>query len=266
MSKFVIVVFPSGTQAYDGMRALNDLHVEGSLSVYGMAVLSKDAQGRLSINEAAEAGPLGMAVGALVGALVGLIGGPASVLAGAAGGTAIGSVVDLFGYGVGVDFVSKVAAELAPGKTAIVAEIAEHWTAPLDTRMEALGGTVLRTWRDDFEDEQTAREIAASEADLEQLRAEYAQATADAKARLETKVVQAKVNLERAQQRLETRLGTLEREANAKIAALEQQVAKARADARETIKQRIAALRADYDVRSAKLKQAWTLTKEALAR
>jgi uncharacterized membrane protein len=265
MSKFVIVVFPSEAQAYDGARALRDLHVEGSLSVYGMAVLSKDAQGRLSIKEAADAGPLGMAVGALAGALVGLIGGPPGVLASVAGGTTIGSLVDLFGYGVGMDFVSKVATELAPGDTAIVAEIAEDWTTPLDTRMEAFGGTVLRTWRADFEDEQTAREIAASEADLEQLRAEYAEATADAKARLKTKVEQARSDLERAQQRLEARLGTLEREANAKIAALEQQIAKVRTDATKTIKQRIAALRADYDGRSAKLKQAWRLTKEALA-
>jgi uncharacterized membrane protein len=266
MSKFAVIVFPGEAQAYDGTRALRDLHVEGSLSVYGMAVLSKDAQGGLSIKEGADAGPLGMAVGALVGALVGLVGGPAGVLAGAVGGTAIGSLVDLFGYGVGVDFLSKVAAELAPGKSAIVAEIAEHWTTPLDVRMEPLGGTVLRTWRADFEDEQMAREIAASEAELEQLRAENAQAAADAKARLKTKMEQARSDLEGAQRRLEARLGALEKEADAKIAALEQQVGKARADAREKIKQRITALRADYDARSAKLKQAWRLTKEALAR
>ena len=121
MSKFVVIVFPGESQAYQGTRALNELHAEGSLTVYGMAVISKDAQGSLSVKEAADAGPLGMAVGALVGGLVGVIGGPPGVLAGAV----IGSFVDLFSYGVGADFVSKVSTELRPGKTAIVAEYGE---------------------------------------------------------------------------------------------------------------------------------------------
>jgi uncharacterized membrane protein len=170
MSKFVVIVFPGEPQAYQGTRALKELHAEGSLTLYGMAVVSKDPQGKLSIKEAADAGPLGIAVGALVGGLLGVIGGPVSVLAGAAGGTLIGSVADLYSYGVGADFISKVSNELGSGKTAIVAEIAENWTTPLDTRMEASGGIVLRTWRADFEDEQSAKEAAARKADWEQLR------------------------------------------------------------------------------------------------
>ena len=245
MSKFVVIVFPGKSQAYQGTRALKELHAEGSLTAYGMAVISKDAQGKLSIKEAADAGPLGMAVGALVGGLVGVIGGPAGVLAGAAGGTVIGSFVDLFGYGFGADFISKVSTELRPGKTAVVAEIAEYWTTPLDTRMQSLNGTVLRTWRADFEDEQIGQEIAARNADLEQLHAEYAQASAETKAKLKVKVEQAKAELEQAQKRVKDRLDTLEKEINAKVAALEQQVTKAQADAREKIKQRMAAARAD---------------------
>ena len=265
MSKFTVIVFPDETQAYQGSRALKELHAEGSLTLYGMAIISKDAQGNLSVKEAADAGPLGMAVGSLVGGLVGVIGGPAGVLAGAAGGTVIGSVVDLFNYGVGADFVSQVFNELRPGKTAVVAEIAEYWTTPLETRMQSLNGTVLRTWRADFEDEQTAQQIAARNADLEQLRAEYAQASAETKAKLKAKVEQAKAGLEQAQMLVKKRLDTLEKEAKAKVAALEQQVTKAQANAREKINQRIAALRTRHETRSNKLKQAWALTKEALA-
>ena len=265
MSKFVVIVFPGKSQAYQGTRALKELHAEGSLTLYGMAVLSRDAQGSLSVKEAADAGPLGMAVGTLVGGLVGVIGGPAGVLAGAARGTVIGSFVDLFNYGVGADFVSQVTTELKLGQTAVVAEIAEYWTTPLDARVQSLNGTVLRTWRADFEDEQIDQEIAARNADLEQLRAEYAQASTETKAKLKAKVEQAKAGLEQAQKRLRDRLAALEREANAKVAALEQQVTKAQADAREKIKQRIGALRTEHDTRSAKLKQAWALTKEALA-
>jgi uncharacterized membrane protein len=264
MSKFVVIVFPGETQAYQGTRALKDLHAEGSLTLYGMAVISKDAQGKIAIKEAADAGPLGTAVGVLVGALIGVIAGPPGVIVGAAGGTMMGSLVDLYNFGVGEDFVAKISDELGTGKTAIVAEIAETWTTPLDARMEASGGTVLRTWRADFEDEQMAKEAAARNADWEQLRAEYAQATAETKVKVKAKMDQAKADLVRAQERLKTRLDTLEKEADAKVAALEKQVTTAKADARDKIKQRVAGLRAERETRSAKLKQAWALTKEAL--
>jgi uncharacterized membrane protein len=265
MSKFVVIVFPSESQAYQGTRGLRALHAEGSLTLYGMSVIAKDPKGAFSIKEAVDSGPLGTAVGALVGGLAGVIAGPAGLLVGAAGGTVVGSLIDLFNYGVGADFVSKVSSELEPGKSAVVAEIGEAWTTPLDARMEPLGGTVLRTWRADFEDDQIANEVAARKGDFEQLRAEYAQASADAKAKLKAKLDQAKTDLEQAEKRLENKLEALEKEANAKIAALEQQVAEAQADAKDKIRQRIAAMRADYDRRSAKLKQAWALTKEALA-
>jgi uncharacterized membrane protein len=265
MSKFVVIVFPDEARTYQGTRALKDLHTEGSLTLYGMAVVAKDAQGKLTVKDAVDAGPLGTAVGALVGGLVGLIGGPVGLAAGMAGGSIMGSLVDILNIGIAEDFVMQVSKELGSGRTAIVAEIDETWTSPLDARMESLSGVVLRTWRADFEDEQIAREAAERKADWEQLRAEYAQASAETKAKVKAKLDLAKKELERAQARVKTRLETLEKETNAKIAALEQQVSKAHANAREKINQRIAAARTDLQARSAKLRQAWTLTKEALA-
>jgi uncharacterized membrane protein len=264
MSKFVVVVFPDEAHAYQATRALKELHAEGSLTLYGMAVIAKDKSG-ISIKDAADAGPLGTAVGTLVGGLVGVIGGPIGVLVGATGGTFLGSLIDIFNYGVGEDFVLKVSEELAPGKTAVICELDEAWATPLDTRMAALGGTVLRTWRVDFEDEQVAKELAAEQAEFEQLRAEYAQASAEAKAKLKAKLDQATADLNRAEARLEARIDALNKEADAKIAALEKQVADAQAAAKERISQRIVAMRADYAARSTKLNQAWALTKEALA-
>jgi uncharacterized membrane protein len=265
MSKFIVIVLPGEAQAYEGTRALRELHVEGSLTLYGMAVVTKDAQGTISVKEAADSGPLGTAVGALVGGLVGVIGGPAGAVAGLTGGALLGSLSDLFNYGVGDDFLSKVSNELAPGKTALIAEVAETWTTPLDTRMEGLGGTVLRTWRADFEDEQIEKEIAARRAEFEQLKAEYAQAKQETKAKLQAKIAQAKADLEKAEDRAKAKLDALDKERKAKIAALEKQLTEAHHAAKEKINQRMAAMRADYDKRSAKLKQAWQLTKEALA-
>lgn len=265
MSRFVVVVFPNEAQAYQGTRSLKDLHGEGSLTVYGMAVITKDASGKIAIKEAADEGPLGMAVGALAGGLVGLLAGPVGLITGAVGGTVIGSLVDILNYGVGTDFIAKVSDELTPGKCAVIAEVLETWTTPLDTRMEAAGGTVLRTWRADFEDEQIAKEVAADKADWEQLKAEYAQASAEAKVRLKTKLDEARASLNAAHRRLDAKLVSLDKELKSKVAAMEQQVANARADAQAKIKQRIAALRSDYQTRSEKLKAAAALAKEALA-
>jgi uncharacterized membrane protein len=64
MSRFVVVVFPNEAQAYQGTRALKDLHADGSLTVYGVAVVAKDAGGKLTIKDAADQGPLGTVVGA----------------------------------------------------------------------------------------------------------------------------------------------------------------------------------------------------------
>ena len=265
MSRFVVIVFPNETQAYQGTRALKELHAEGSLTLYSMAVVVKDAAGKLAIKDAADEGPLGTAVGALVGALVGVIAGPVGMLAGSLGGTLIGSLFDIANYGVSADFVAKVSAELTSGKSAVIAEIVETWTTPLDTRMEALGGSVLRTWRADFEDEQIAKEAAAEKADWEELRIEYAQAGADAKAKIKTKLDQAKANLDATKEKADAKLEALDKELKAKVAAMEQQVATAKADAKDKISQRITAMRSDYQTRSQKLKQAWATAKEALA-
>ena len=172
---------------------------------------------------------------------------------------------DLLNYGVGEDFLTKVSTELAPGNSAIVAEVAENPTIPLDTRMEALGGIVLRTLWVEFEDEQIEKEIAARRADFEQLKAEYTQAKEHAKTKLKAKMDQARVDLDKADARARAKLEALNNETRAKIAALEQQLAEARHDMKEELERRVVALRSEYEKRAAKLGQAWQLTKDAFA-
>ena len=77
MTKYIVVVFPNEAKAYDGTRALKALHDEGSLTVYGMSVVTRDAKGALSVKQSETAGPVALGVGTLVGGLVGLLGMPA---------------------------------------------------------------------------------------------------------------------------------------------------------------------------------------------
>jgi uncharacterized membrane protein len=264
MSKFVVTTFSTETNAYEGTRALKELHAQGELTLYGLAVITKDANGKLSVREAPDDLP-GTAVGSLVGALVGVLGGPAGVLVGMTAGMLLGSISDLLNIGVGTDFVDKVSGQLAPGKAAVIAEVDEDWITPLNTRMEAIGGSVAREWRSDFEEAEIAKETAALKAEFAQLRAEMAQSRADAKAKLQTRINEVKAKLDELSSQAQAKLQKLETDTNAKVNALNGQIAKASAETKSRIKQRLAELRADHDRRAAKLKEAGSLIKEALA-
>lgn len=256
MSKFVVAIFPTEAKTYEGTRAMKDLQAEGSLTLYGLAVVTKAADGKAVVKETADRGPLGTGVGALVGGLVGLVGGPAGAAVGLATGTVLGGWSDLFNLGVGTDFLDKVSRELSPGKSAVVAEVEEDWVTPLDTRMEAIGGTVLRQVRADFEDEQIRQDVNADRAELAELQAEYRQAREEHKAKLQARIDEARARLHAAVARAKARRERLRQETDVKIKILEEQRAKAKVDARDRHEQRIAELRADYDRRMDKLVRA----------
>jgi uncharacterized membrane protein len=247
MSKFVVAIFPTEAKAYEGTRVMKDLQAEGSLALYSMAVVAKAADGKVVVKEAADKGPLGTGVGALTGGLIGLIGGPAGAAAGFASGTLIGSWSDLFNLGVGRDFLDKVSQGLTPGKSAVVAEVEEDWVTPLDTRMEAIGGTVLRQGRADFQHEQIQQEVNADKAELAELQAEYRQAREEHKAKLKARIDETQAKLKSAAERAKAKREQLQRETDAKIKALQEQRARAKADDKAKYEQRIAKLRVDYD-------------------
>ncbi|WP_414463607.1 DUF1269 domain-containing protein [Hyphomicrobium sp. DY-1] len=265
MSKFVAIIFSDEAKAYEGTRALKELHRDGDIVVYSEAVIAKDDKGLIVVKEAASGGPLGTAIGALTGSLIGLLAGPLGVAAGLAAGAFAGSFKDVYDMGVSADFVERVAGELTPGKTAIVAEIGEDWVTPLDTRISALGGVVIRTFRNDVEDEQIEREISATKAELANLHSAYKKATDQAKKDLEGRITEVEQRLEDALQRAKAKATALHDEAEAKVAALQEQAKAAAAKTKDTIVQRISEVREDYKRRSSKLAQAWNITKSALS-
>lgn len=265
MSKFIVVVLPTETKAYEATLELKALHDENSLTVYNMAVIAKSADGLIAVKETDDHGPFGIGLGAVVGGLIGVFGGPAGLIAGVAGGALLGSMNDLFNLGLSAKFIEKISTELAPGKSAVIAEIDEVWQTPLDTRMETLGGIVLRNWRGDFEDEQIALVGAAAKANYQHLKTEYAHATAQAKAGLEARLSTAKAEFDATEHSAKKRVEVLEEELKAKVTTLEKQMKGAETDSKDKIVKQIATLKADYTVRSTKLKEAWQLTKDALA-
>jgi uncharacterized membrane protein len=201
----LVVVFDNETKAYEGTAALRQLDAEGSLTVYGQAVILKQADGTATVKQADDGAPLGTLAGTSLGSVIGLLGGPVGLAIGSATGLAIGALVDLDNARVDADFIDEATRLLKPSKVAVVAEVEEEWTTPVDTRMEALGGTVLRRGLREVREKIRNEEIAAMKADLEQLKQELTKAQADRRARLQSKVSDLQGKIDNQQKKAEER-------------------------------------------------------------
>lgn len=204
MERMLVVIFDNETKAYEGASALRQLEGEGSLTVYAGAVLAKNADGALSVKQVDDFGPVGTLVGTSLGGLVGLLGGPVGLAVGAASGLTVGALADLADARVGDDFVEEAARALTPNKVAVIAEVDEEWTAPVDTRMEALGGQVIRRALSDVREQMRKERIAAMQADLAQLKAEAASANAERKAKLRARIDRLEATIDEQQKKAQT--------------------------------------------------------------
>ena len=206
MERMLVVVFDNETKAFQGKSALSEMHREGSILLYASAVILKHADGSVSVKDGHYAAPIATLIGTPMGSLIGLLGGPPGMAAGAISGMLVGGIVDVENARVGEDYIDDVGRALTPNKVALVAEIDEEWTTPVDTRMEALGGVVLRRalWevRDTVDDE----EIAAMKADLARFKAEIRRQNADRKKKLHAKVEALQAKIDAREQALKERL------------------------------------------------------------
>jgi len=228
MDRMLMVVFDNENKAYEGKRALLQLDGEGSITAYGYAVVAKNSDGTAAVKQGDDVGPLGALTGTALGSLIGLLGGPAGVAIGATAGLAAGATADLNNARISEDFVDDVTKVLLPNRVALIAEIEEDWTTPVDTRMEAIGGIVFRRALSDVEDTVDDEDLAAIKADLAQMKAEHAQARADRKAKLQEKINQLNSKLQAHLQKAKEQRQATEREAQIKVDILK---AKAKAAA-----------------------------------
>ena len=148
ITKFMAAIFEDDERAAQGERAVLSLKREGTLSVCGIAVVARGPAGQLSMIEAPN-GPSTEALTALLSKLSAAV----SALPRQALGllTNLESWGDLVDFGVTPNFIEGLAIALLPGKAAVIAEIEEDWITPLDQRIEAIGGHIMRTWRSELE-------------------------------------------------------------------------------------------------------------------
>jgi len=231
MDRMLMVIFDNETDAYEGKRGLMYLDAEGSITVYACAVIAKRPDGTVTVRQEDNVGPLGTLLGTALGSLIGLLGGPPGVAIGAAAGFAAGGAADLNNARIGEDFLDDVKKQLSPNKVAVVAEIEENWTTPVDARMEPLGGIVFRRALSDVKHQVHEENINAMKADLAQMKAEQAKAQADRKAKLHEKINQLESKIQVQLQRAKDRREAAVRQAQAKAEVLKAKAAAAKAKA-----------------------------------
>lgn len=178
-------------------------------------------------------------------------------------GTVGGMLFDLVNSGVGMDFVSEAAAEMAPDKVAVVADVDETWVTPVETRLGALGATTFRRLTDEVVDDALVRESQTAKDELEQLRAELRESSGEAKAKVEAAIEAQRSKLDAIATRIDTALDQRRSEFDARLATLHAQRAAAHECQKARIDARIDELKASYEARRAKLEQARELAKQS---
>lgn len=264
MNKMLIAVFDNEASAFEGLNALRELHRAGDITLYASAVVVKDKTGTIRVKQAVDDGPVGAAVGLLTGGMIGLLGGPAGLAIGAALGGFTGFLFDLDQSGIGATFLDDVSKTLTSGKAAVLADVEESWTTPVNTRLHARGGVIFRRLRSEVVEDQIVRESAAFQADLKALQDDLKHAIAEDRAAIQKDIEQVKKQIKVTQDHAKARLDQAKTEMDARVKALQDQAHGASERAKARIEKRIADAKADFDVRSKKLNQAWALTKEAL--
>jgi uncharacterized membrane protein len=185
MKRMLVVVVDNADKAYEGASALERLSEESTIGLHDAVVVTKNSDdGTITVVRTYESDPEGTMGGTAVGSMIGLLGGPVGLAVGAATGFVIGAAADVMGARVGRDFVRNVTDALAPGKTALVAQIDEDETDPVDARMQPLGGTIFRRELSDVADSEYAHEAASITAKIAEKKAKLAASRARLKGRL----------------------------------------------------------------------------------
>ena len=252
MEKLIVIVFDDQTKAFAGLEALRELDRDGEISLFAAQIAAKEPNGGVRFIDTPDGVDFPViGVSTLLGTLVGVLGGPIGLVGGAAAGALIGSIIELEHAGITDEFINDVAAALTPGKVAVVADIAEEWVTPLDTRMERIGGVVFRRARSLVKNLQADRDAAAHRVEMEQLKAERAQARGERLAKIDAKIDNLRARLETALERRRFKMQLRQQQREAKIRALQAKADKAEGEIRRRQEARIAELRRDYEEKPA---------------
>ena len=154
MNKVLVAVFDSEDKALSALRALESLADRDTIRLNASAIVSRSPGGAITVSRTDEPNPESTLGATAVGVLIGMFAGGVGLAVGAATGLIIGGFADAFYLGVGRSFLADVESTLEPGKAALVAQIYEEESVPLDQRIAEIGGVAFRLPVEDVVDRQ----------------------------------------------------------------------------------------------------------------
>ena len=255
MGVLLVAVFDDEDDAGAALGILQDLHADGTLTLYAAAAVVRGAGSMgLTVRAATEphAAAAAPAVGAAVGALVTLLGGALTLASRSVTSGLVGAVRDLDEAGLDAGFLQRISRRLRTGGGAVVAEVEEERQLPLDTRILALGGRISRhRLLRSLSEERTVHEVSALTGELRSLRAEPSDLVEPAtRARVRRDRL---LELQRVAAETRALAKNLRSEAAAKVAILRAQAVRLDGPARQAVEHRAAAVRSGLEARAAKL-------------
>lgn len=136
MHCMLVVLLENETKTEEAKTVLLRLDRDGSIDVYGYAVIAKNADGTVDASQADAYGTFSPSAGILLESLRGTT------------ATAFGAAPQVSAASSAAktreDFINEAKEVLLPRRVAIVAEVEEEWPPVVDSRMEPIGGIVFR--------------------------------------------------------------------------------------------------------------------------
>ena len=168
MDNYVAIVFDNDEKADNGLHTLWKLDDNGDITVHGAAVIHRDQFGHVEVatkdTDPGVRTMVGVGLGALLGALAGPIGTAAGIAGastiaagtaagiGAAAGGAVGLTADAVKSGEHEEAAFESGFVMKNGQAAVIAEVSEDWTTPIDAAEKPLGGKIYRRAKSDVRD------------------------------------------------------------------------------------------------------------------
>ena len=273
MNRVIFVGFDSEQKAYEGARALHDMHREGTLTLYNDAVVVKEAGGKVVVRRLPDPEPIGTFGGMVTGGLIGMLGGPVGAAVGFSTGTLMGAAFDPTEAGIERDFVDDMGARLAPGRPRSSPRSTDPAGAarypdgsarrePAAPDADANRGRVCGSARA----EAAQRELAGLEAEkLAQVTTAQTEKARKQAEKLQAKIDAAQRRVREKEDELAAKTRAIRDEGNQKIAMLEAQKATAAAESKGVLANRLADLRGEYEDRTRRLQEALNRRKAAHA-
>jgi len=195
----VIIRFPQSSQAYEALSELRGLGESlTSLQVRSAALVERAPDGTVRIPEQKDdVIGMGTAAGGLLGTLVGVLGGPLGVLLGFGTGALVGGVFDVDRVVSADSALALLSAQIAPGSTALIADVVETTPQPLDELAGRFQAAVERQPAAQVDAEVAAAEAAAEAAQREADRVLLERKRAEVHSKIDEKVDAVKEKLHR---------------------------------------------------------------------